>query len=32
MDTLDAINRKFGRNSAEFAASGWKKIPGWGML
>jgi DNA polymerase V len=31
MDTLDAINRKFGRNSAGFAASGWKENPAWGM-
>jgi DNA polymerase V len=31
MSTLDAINRKFGRGSAGFAASGWKKAPVWGM-
>lgn len=31
MNTLDAINRKFGRNSAGFAASGWKQAPSWGM-
>jgi DNA polymerase V len=31
MNTLDAINRKFGRNSAGFAASGWKARPEWGM-
>lgn len=31
MNTLDAINRKFGRNSAGFAASGWKESPSWGM-
>ena len=31
MNTLDAINRKFGRNSAGFAASGWKANPAWGM-
>jgi DNA polymerase V len=31
MDTLDAINRKFGRNTAGFAASGWKDRPSWGM-
>lgn len=31
MNTLDAINRKFGRGSAGFAASGWKKVSSWGM-
>jgi len=31
MDTLDAINRKFGRGTAGFAASGWKAKPAWGM-
>ena len=31
MNTLDAINRKFGRNSAGFVASGWKESPSWGM-
>jgi DNA polymerase V len=31
MDTLDAINRKFGRGTAGFAASGWKSSPAWGM-
>lgn len=31
MSTLDAINRKFGRGCAGFAASGWKKAPAWGM-
>jgi DNA polymerase V len=31
MNALDAINRKFGRNSAGFAASGWKQAPSWGM-
>ena len=31
MDTLDAINRKFGRGTAGFAASGWKETPAWGM-
>ena len=27
MSTLDAINRKFGRKTAGFAESGWKKSP-----
>jgi DNA polymerase V len=31
MGALDAINRRFGRSTAGFAASGWKKEPGWGM-
>ncbi len=31
MDTLDAINRKFGRGTVGFAASGWKTNPAWGM-
>jgi DNA polymerase V len=31
MDTLDAINRKFGRGTAGFAASGWKAKPAWDM-
>lgn len=31
MNTLDNINRKFGRNSAGFASSGWNKNPEWGM-
>jgi DNA polymerase V len=31
MDTLDAINRKFGRGTAGFAASGWRANPAWGM-
>jgi DNA polymerase V len=31
MDTLDAINRKFGRDTAGFAASGWRSNPAWGM-
>jgi DNA polymerase V len=31
MDTLDAINQKFGRGTAGFAASGWKANPAWGM-
>lgn len=31
MDTLDAINRKFGRGTVGFAAGGWKTAPAWGM-
>ena len=31
MDTLDAINRKFGRGTAGLAASGWRDTPAWGM-
>ena len=31
MSALDGINRKFGRNSIGFAASGWKEKPEWGM-
>lgn len=31
MSTLYAINRKFGRNTSGFAASGWKVSPAWGM-
>jgi DNA polymerase V len=31
MDTLDAINRKFGRGTAGFAATGWRTNPAWGM-
>ena len=31
MDTLDALNRKFGRGAAGFAASGWKTNRAWGM-
>lgn len=31
MDTLDAINRKFGRGTVGLAASGWKSTPAWGM-
>lgn len=31
MDTLDAINRKFGRGTAGLAASGWRDSPAWGM-
>ncbi len=31
MDTLDAINCKFGRGTAGLAASGWRDTPAWGM-
>ncbi len=31
MTALDAINRKFGKGSAGFAASGWQQRPAWGM-
>jgi DNA polymerase V len=31
MGTLDAINRRYGRGTAGFAASGWQKTPAWGM-
>lgn len=31
MDTLDQINRKFGRGVAGLGASGWKDKPAWGM-
>jgi DNA polymerase V len=31
MAALDAINRKFGKGSAGFAASGWQQRPTWGM-
>jgi DNA polymerase V len=31
MVALDAINRKFGKGSAGFAASGWQQRPTWGM-
>lgn len=31
MDTLDAINCKFGRGTAGFAASGWRPQAAWGM-
>ncbi|MFI8570506.1 Y-family DNA polymerase [Stenotrophomonas bentonitica] len=31
MDTLDQINRKFGRGVAGLGASGWKEKPAWGM-
>jgi len=31
METLDKINRKFGRGVAGLGASGWKDKPAWGM-
>lgn len=31
MDTLDQINRKYGRGAVGLAASGWNKSPVWGM-
>jgi DNA polymerase V len=31
MRTLDGINRKFGRGTAGFGASGWQRRPDWGM-
>jgi len=31
MATLDRINRRFGRGTAGFAASGWRSRPAWGM-
>lgn len=31
MDTLDRINRRFGRGSIGFAATGWQERPEWGM-
>lgn len=31
METLDQINRKFGRGVAGLGASGWKDKPDWGM-
>lgn len=31
MPVLDAINRRFGRATAGFAASGWKASPAWKM-
>lgn len=31
MDVLDRINRRYGRNTAGFAASGWQARPQWGM-
>lgn len=31
MDTLDAINRRFGRWTLGIGATGWRERPGWGM-
>lgn len=31
MATVDAINRRFGRGSAGFAATGWRHAPAWRM-
>jgi DNA polymerase V len=31
MSTLDRINRKFGRGTAGFGATGWQARPQWGM-
>lgn len=31
MDILDSINRRFGRGSIGFAATGWQEKPKWGM-
>jgi DNA polymerase V len=31
MATLDRINKRFGRGTAGFAASGWQRAPAWGM-
>lgn len=31
METLDGINRKFGRGVAGLGATGWKERPDWGM-
>ena len=31
METLDRINRRFGRGSIGFAATGWQEKPEWGM-
>jgi DNA polymerase V len=31
MTTLDRINKRFGRGTAGFAASGWQASPAWGM-
>jgi DNA polymerase V len=31
MGTLDSINRRFGRGTAGFGASGWQRRPEWGM-
>lgn len=31
MSALDRINSRFGRGTAGFAASGWQRMPAWGM-
>ena len=31
MDVLDGINRRYGRGTAGFGASGWRQMPKWGM-
>lgn len=31
MDTVDLINRRFGRGSVGLGATGWQKAPEWGM-
>ncbi len=31
MDTLDQVNRRFGRGTAGMGASGWQRNPAWGM-
>jgi DNA polymerase V len=31
MSTLDTINRRFGRGTIGFGASGWQEKPAWGM-
>ena len=31
MATVDAINRRFGRNTLGLAATGWREEPDWGM-
>jgi DNA polymerase V len=31
MGTMDSINRRFGRGTAGFGASGWQRSPEWGM-
>ncbi len=31
MQTMDSINRRFGRGVAGFGASGWQRRPEWGM-
>ena len=31
MATMDLINQKFGRGTAGMGASGWQRLPAWGM-